>query len=190
MPRPLAFNPSDALERATEVFWRQGFEATSLDDLTLAMGINRPSLYNTFGDKRSLYLQSLKHYRERHGAAMVRELSGAESVRAGFQRVFTAMAQAERACWGCLVVNAATELASELQEVRDFVNSAATENERAFAESIRSGQERGEVSAAKNPEALAKLLYNGMIAIRVRARGGAPEAELLENVELTLSLLD
>ena len=89
-----------------------------------------------------------------------------------------------------LVVNAATELAFEREEVRDFVAVAASENEKTFAEAVRCGQDRGEISQDKDPEKLAKLLYNGMLAIRVRARGGASEEGLQENVELTLSLLD
>jgi len=190
VPRPLAFNPDDALERAVELFWQHGFEATSLDDLTKAMGINRPSLYNTFGDKRTLYLQALQHYRNRHGAAMVQGLQTSDGVRVGLRRLFEAMVYTERACWGCLVVNATTELAHERKEVRDFVTQAASENEKTFAEAVRTGQERGEISQDKDPEKLAKLLYNGMLAIRVRARGGASEAELQENVDLTLSLID
>lgn len=190
MPRPLAFDPAEALDRATEVFWRQGFEATSLDDLTKAMGINRPSLYNSFGDKQNLYMQSLAHYRERHGAAMAQSLSGAKTVRSGFRQMFEAMVQGDRACWGCLVVNAATELGQDSSNVQDFVSAAIENTEHLFAEAVRLGQERGEITADKDPEALAKRLYNGMLALRVRARSGASTEELQKNVELTLGLLE
>lgn len=190
MPRPLAFDPTEALAKATNVFWRQGYEATSLDDLTKAMGINRPSLYNTFGDKCSLYLAALRNYRERNGGLLEEMLERAESVRASLRSVFTLMATTEAAERGCMVVNAAIELAPVLPEVQQLVGEAARVNERVFAEAIRRGQTSGEIDGDKDPEALAKLLYNGMVALRVRARGGAGEEELLENAELTLSLLD
>ena len=89
-----------------------------------------------------------------------------------------------------LVVNAATELGEQHEDIRDFACRAAQQNEHIFADVIRTGQERGELSKYKSPESLAKLLYNGMIAIRVRARSGASQEELQENVELTLGLLE
>lgn len=189
MPRPLAFDPAEALERATDVFWKQGFEATSLDDLTAAMRINRPSLYNRFGDKHSLYMQALKHYAERHGRAVMQGLEQSKTVRAGFEQLFEAVTCTESACWGCLLVNAATERAQAHPDVQRFVNLAAEENERVFAEALRSGQRRGEINRSKDPEALAKLLYNGVLALRVRARSGASQEALRENAALILKLL-
>src|SRR5271157_5714 len=62
--RPRAFEPDAALARAMDVFWREGFAATSLDELSAATGLNRPSLYGAFGDKRALYIQAYRHYRE------------------------------------------------------------------------------------------------------------------------------
>lgn len=190
MPRPLAFDPAEALEQATRVFWRQGYEATSLGDLTEAMGINRPSLYNHFGDKRALYMQALLTYFERNSKATRLELETSQDVRLTLRRIFESMVSDKNARWGCLVVNAATELGEEHQDIRDFACQSAQENEQMFAQVIRLGQERGEISQDKNAEALGKLLYNGMVAIRVRARSGASDEVLQENVELTLALLD
>ena len=190
MPRPLAFDPEQALQRATEVFWRQGYEATSLDDLTEAMGINRPSLYNSFGDKRSLYKQALLHYFERNSAAVKLELERSKDVRSSLRRVFGAMVSAKDARWGCLVVNAVTELGEAYEDIREFACKSARENEQMFASAVRLGQERGEIDKEKNAEVLGKLLYNGMVALRVRARGGASRKELQENVDITLALLD
>src|SRR5947209_6869980 len=63
--RPRAYEPEVALARALDVFWKEGFAATSLDDLSAATGMNRPSLYGAFGDKRELYIKSYQSYRDR-----------------------------------------------------------------------------------------------------------------------------
>src|ERR1041384_4755004 len=69
--RPRAYEPEVALARALDVFWKEGFAATSLDDLSAATGMNRPSLYGAFGDKRALYIKSYRSYRDEARAAMI-----------------------------------------------------------------------------------------------------------------------
>ena len=193
MARPLEFNRNKALEEAMTVFWRQGFEATTVDDLTGAMKIKRQSLYNAFGDKHSLYMEALKLYRILRGENMLACLTGNHSVKEGFERLFRSIideAVDDPECKGCMVVNAMTELAAADLEVGKVVEVAEAENEAVFAEAVRQAQARGEIDAAKDPQALAAFLYNTVIGLRVRARKQPNKTSLENIVEVTLAALD
>lgn len=189
MARPLEFDRNEALERAMTVFWRQGYTATTLDDLTAAMKIKRQSLYNSFGDKRSLYLESLRYYRTLQQRGLLACLDQ-PAVKEGFKTLFALIvteAVSDPDCKGCMVVNAMTELAAADPVVGDITGNAERENEAIFAEAVRRGQARGEIAPNKDPEALAAFLYNAVIGLRVRK----PDKTNLERVvKLTLAALD
>src|SRR5271154_7290423 len=85
--RPRAFEPETALTQALDVFWQDGFAATSLDDLSAATGLNRPSLYGAFGDKRALYLQAYRQYRKRANEALAPLFQARAPPRGGGQSV-------------------------------------------------------------------------------------------------------
>ncbi len=192
MARPLEFDRQKALEDAMTVFWRQGYEKASLDDLTAAMNIKRQSLYNSFGDKHSLYLEALKHYRALQGEGLLACLNQ-PSVREGFEKLFSLIvteAVTDPECKGCMVVNAMTELAAIDPAVSEITYNAERENEAVFAEVVRLGQANGEISLDKDPEALAAFLYNAVIGLRVRARTTPDKTNLKRVVNLTLAALD
>src|ERR1700760_2871770 len=88
--RPRAFEPETALARAMDVFWSDGFAATSLDDISAATGLNRPSLYGAFGDKRALYLQAYGQYRKRMNESFAPRFAAREPLRAKLRRILTA----------------------------------------------------------------------------------------------------
>lgn len=193
MARPLKFDRAEALHEAMTVFWRQGYEATTLDDLTEAMKIKRQSLYNSFGDKHSLYLEALQHYRDLRGQSMLACLSEKRSVKEGFRHLFSCIineAVDDPECKGCMVVNAMTELAAADLAVGKVVHHAEQANEAVFSEAVRRGQERGEIEPSKNPQALAAFLYNAVIGLRVRARENPDKATFESIMEVTLAALD
>ena len=193
MGRPPTFERDDVLDKAMHVFWAQGYEATSVDDLVKATGLVRQSLYNTFGNKHDFYLQALAHYQEFLGARMLGALKHAPSVKEGFRRLFELViedAVSDTTRRGCMMVNAATELASRDPAVCKLTAEAEAAKERFFAELIRNAQARGEVGGSKDPEALAKFLYNTVLGLRVRATRRPTRAELEPIVETALSLLD
>src|SRR6187402_999199 len=88
--RPRAYDPKTALGRAADVFWKAGYAATSLDDLAAATGMNRPSLYAAFGDKRELYLKTLDLYRRRNRDLIVQALAGEPPLRELLARLYAA----------------------------------------------------------------------------------------------------
>ena len=193
MARPQTFEEREVLDKAMQVFWAKGYEATSVGDLLRATGLARQSMYNSFGNKHAFYLSALGHYQERLGARMLGTMKGAPNVKEAFRRLFdqvVADAISEETRPGCMMVNAATELAARDPEVCRLTKEAEAAKERAFAELIREAQARGEVSRGKDPETLAKVLYNAVLGLRVRSTRRPSREELEPIVEATLSLLD
>jgi TetR/AcrR family transcriptional regulator, transcriptional repressor for nem operon len=174
------------------VFWQQGYEATSVDDLLKATGLARQSLYNTFGDKKELFITALEHYRKQQGSRMLELLTNAPSVKVGFARLFQHVIEeslGDKRCKGCLMVNTATELAPHDPTIRALVDAAEAHKEEVFTKALERAQATGELKPHHDPKALAQFLYNAILGLRVRARH-KPKRETLEHVaQLTLSLL-
>ena len=193
MARPPTFEREDVLDKAMQVFWAQGYEATSVDDLVKATGLVRQSIYNTFGNKHDFYLEALEHYQAFLGARMLGALKHTPSVKEGFRRLFELViedAVSDTTRRGCMMVNAATELASRDPAVCKLTTEAEAAKERVLAKLIREAQARGEVDVLKDPDALAKFLYNTVLGLRVRATRRPTRIELEPIVEASLSLLD
>src|SRR5256714_13307197 len=122
MARHKEFDQDEALHKAMEVFWSRGYEAASINDLVRHMGINRQSLYDTFGDKHSLYLQALDRYREVEGRKMFELLERPGPVKRALRQLFggvveCALGGGERR--GCFVGNATSELAGRCRETAE-----------------------------------------------------------------------
>ena len=192
MARPRKFDRDEALDKAMLVFWQKGYEATFLDDLTQAMGINRPSLYNAFGDKHALYMEALERYRALYGGKMLRALESAPTLKAGFERIFVNFIEeaTERCCRGCMIVNSTVEGCVISEEVAAFVAETDRASKRAFAAAIESAQQEGELSSKEDPEALATYLYSAIQGLQVRAKAGEDRESLEAIARLALSVLD
>ena len=148
MPWEKQFDVDQALAKAMQAFWARGYEATSMQDLVTCMGLNRGSLYATFGDKRSLFIQALRHYRTVHLHDWVAALSRAHGPRdtiiAAFdQAIATVVEGGSRD--GCLLVNTALELSPHDEEVSEFVSACLIEMEAFFRNTIEHGQAAGEI---------------------------------------------
>jgi len=125
MPRPRTFDREDVLDRALETFWCQGYEATSMQDLVDAMGINRASLYNAFGSKHELFMEVLKHYEMQRLRRVIDTLRQASSAKEAIRDVFERAA--DEACTsdqrGCLLTNTATEMCARDAECAEQVQA-------------------------------------------------------------------
>ena len=147
MARSKEFNEERALAAAVDVFWRQGYENTSLEALMREMGIARQSLYDTFGDKRALYLKAMAFYRERTNSSLRETLASAPTVKEGFTRILLGLVaeSREQHARGCLLLSANMERAVDDEEIARFLGDNQAEVESIFAEALRRGQRGGEL---------------------------------------------
>ncbi|MBK1698146.1 TetR/AcrR family transcriptional regulator [Rhodovibrio salinarum] len=134
--RPRSFDKEAALAAALDVFWRQGYEATSLDDLTQAMGLSRSSFYCCFGAKHACLLAALRAYTDRSVTDLTTVARSAETPRAAVQAMIRSMVDTQDGCRGCLLVNCITELAGNDPEVQAVVQQHLTRIEGLIAQNL------------------------------------------------------
>jgi TetR/AcrR family transcriptional repressor of nem operon len=191
MARPREFDETAVLEAAMNCFWARGFEQTSVRDLAERMGITGASLYNAFGDKRSLYRKAFVHYLEqtvRDRVARLEKLPPALAIRTFFDEIIERSIDDEQRR-GCMLVNAALELAPYDPEVRQLVSEEMTFIEAFFRRCTASGQQAGSIGGTRTPDDVGKLLLSVLLGIRVLARTD-PRREVLEGAASTaLALL-
>jgi TetR/AcrR family transcriptional repressor of nem operon len=184
MPWQKSFNVEDTLERAMHTFWVRGYEATSVQDLVGCTGINRGSLYATYGGKRELFLAALRHYdetiRRRFTSRLERRFGPREAIRRQFQAAVDSVVVQKRN-WGCFITNTALELAAHDTTVAAIVANAQTEMEEFFARSIAKGQAAGEISAGISPHKTAQGLLASYLGLRVLSRS-RPDHVLLQTI--------
>lgn len=183
--RPRAYDPDQALAQATAAFWDAGYSATSLDDLSAATGMNRPSLYGAFGDKRALYLKALEGYRAMAQAAMAKSLPYEGTLRKAlgqlYDRAISLYLSGEQGARGCLLTSTAATEAVLDPDIRRAARAALEEIDAAFEARIRHGRDRGELSRSADPAMLGKLASAILHTLSIRARTGAPRA-MLESI--------
>jgi AcrR family transcriptional regulator len=180
--RPRAYQPEIALGKALDLFRKDGFAATSLDDLSAATGMNRPSLYGAFGDKRELYLKSYARYRADARASMVDIFKGELPIRKRLERIYAAALDiylsGEAGPRGCFTVMTATSEAMSDPDIRAMVLEGFSEFDKAFAGCFRIAKEKGELSSSADPIVLAQLASATIHTIAIRARARVPRKEL------------
>ena len=191
MARTKAFDPTRALNRALETFWQHGYEATSMEMLLNATGLSRSSLYNTFGDKQTLYSTALSQYFEQASAENEQMASNHNTVIAALQARFDALIFSvyEGGRRGCFIVNTAVELAPHNATIGETVRTAFDGSTQGFHDMLQSGVERGEFSAELNPQSMARFLFNTYCGLQVQAKAGQPEAVLRDVANTTLAFL-
>ncbi|QIP07691.1 TetR/AcrR family transcriptional regulator [Bradyrhizobium symbiodeficiens] len=180
--RPRAYQPDIALGKALDLFRTQGFASTSLDDLSEATGMNRPSLYGAFGDKRELYIKSYQRYREEARAAMVEIFRQEMPVRQRLERIFASALNiylsGDSGPRGCFtVVTAASEAVGD-PEIRAMVLDGLTELDKAFTNCFRRAKEKGELPESAEPAVLAQIASATIHTIAIRSRARVPRKEL------------
>jgi AcrR family transcriptional regulator len=180
--RPRAYQPDIALGKALDLFRKDGFAATSLDDLSAATGMNRPSLYGAFGDKRELYIKSYGRYRADARAAMVDIFRDELPLRERLQRIYAVALDiylsGEAGPRGCFTVMTAASEAVADPDIRAMVLEGFSELDKAFATCFRLGKEKGELPASADPLVLAQLASATIHTIAIRARARVPRKEL------------
>jgi AcrR family transcriptional regulator len=176
--RPRAYQPEIALGKALDLFRKNGFAATSLDDLSAATGMNRPSLYGAFGDKRELYAR----YRADARAAMIDIFREELPIRKRLERIYAVALDiylsGDEGPRGCFTVMTAASEAVSDPDIRAMVLEGFSELDKAFAACFRLAKEKGELPASADPVVLAQLASSTIHTIAIRARARVPRNDL------------
>lgn len=190
--RPRSFDERDVLERATQVFWSQGFEATSVADLEAATGLGRQSLYNAFGGKRALYQACLGHYEQTRAAGFGDCLAAAPDPLGAVQAVVRSWAPSARpaTCRGCLFLNAVSEFGGRDPALLATVSRVLESQQRALADCLRAAQEAGQIAPDTDPTALARRLQATGQGLQLMSRLDPDPAVFDDIVRDTLASLD
>ncbi len=180
--RPRAYEPDVALGKALDLFRKGGFAATSLDDLSAATGMNRPSLYGAFGDKRELYIKSYQRYRDDARAATADIFREQLPIRKRLERIYAVALDiylsGEEGPKGCFTVLTAASDAVHDPAIRAMVVEALSELDKAFAICFRLAKETGELPDDADPVVLAQLASATIHTLAIRARAHVPRKEL------------
>ena len=188
--RPRSFDPDTALDRALRVFWEKGYEGTSLSDLTGAMGINRPSLYATFGDKEALFRKALDRYRD-GPAAYVWKAMQEPTARAAIKKLLygtVATLSDPRNPKGCLLVQGALACGDESKPVRRELAKRRAVGEAGVVMRLKRAQEEGELERDVNPADLARFYVAVVRGLGVQATSGATREEMMGVAEVALKV--
>ncbi len=184
MARPREFDEATALDAAMACFWRGGYEATSMRELTKSMGISGPSLYNAFGDKRAIFTAALERYLDQSPRARIKRLEASrppkDAIRQFIEEIIErSLSDPERR--GCLLINSALEVAPHDRELGALIADCLAEIEAFFRRSIKAAQKQGAVRSDLVAKDVARLLLGVLLGIRVLART-RPDRALLEGV--------
>jgi AcrR family transcriptional regulator len=191
--RPRAFDRDEALRRAMNVFWARGYEGATVGDLATAMGINKPSLYGTFGGKEALFREAIALYDEVEGEAIQRALDEEPTARAAIEAVLRTNAKAY-ACpekpHGCMIVLSALLGTPENEQVRRFLTETRKAGEEALRHRVARGMAEGDVRAGADAQAIAAFYTTVLQGLSVQACDGAAPAELKAIVDCAMVAWD
>ncbi|MCR9214150.1 MAG: TetR/AcrR family transcriptional regulator [Proteobacteria bacterium] len=192
MPRTKCFNREEALEKAIGAFWAKGYEATSVQDLVDCMGINRGSLYDTFGDKHKLFLEALDRYGQGSQLRIetLRQPGDPREILTKFMYVFMQKQVADPARRGCFMTNSAVELSSRDDECAERIKIFFEDMEDGFRDLIARGQKEGVFKSKRDSASLASFFIGVMQGIRVVGKVTPEEEVLRPMVDVALTVLD
>ncbi|MBH5319654.1 TetR/AcrR family transcriptional regulator [Paenibacillus sp. GSMTC-2017] len=192
MGRNREFDEEKVLDTAMQLFWEKGYEATSLSDLTSKMGIQKPSIYATFGDKKELFEAALRKYTMSRASLVRTRLQNNPSVKEAFRDFFEGVVAEESIgsiSRGCFCINTMVELAPHDEKFEILTREHQMYLSVIFQEAIERGIQSGELSSDINPKALSQALIVSLIGLTVMLKS-RPERSFVDNtLAVTLSLL-
>ena len=191
MSRSKEFDEGTVLLKAMVLFWRNGYEKTSMQDLVDDMNIHRRSIYDTFGDKKSLFLRALQLFEESTERRMKQTIKPIQSVKSSIRELFEMIVfpKDERPP-GCLIVNTAIEMTSHEPEIAARINKSFLKTEELILELLVQGQMSGEISDQLEVEKVASSIHNSLIGLRVLAKTTDDKEKLQNIMDTTLAILD
>ncbi|MGP7816546.1 TetR/AcrR family transcriptional regulator [Niallia sp. 01092] len=191
MARNKEFDENEVLRKAMELFWIQGYEKTSMQDLVKYMGIHRRSLYDTFGDKHTLFIKALDHYNEIIRTRIENEVNQLESVKDAIRQLFEmVIVRDKQQLIGCLTVNTAVELSLHDDQAAEKVVESFSKTELLLNNLVLSGQKSGEISRHHDAKKISEFLHNSLVGLRVMTKTTDDIEKLNNIIDITLSVLD
>lgn len=191
MGRPYEFDRQETLSKAMEVFWEKGYKATSIQDLVDRMGIKRGSIYNTFGDKHSLFIEAVKYYAEEVTSKTIKVLesdgSPIENIRLFFETIVNT--PPNRKTRGCLISNTVVELAPHDEKVADTVRIILERIQTTFLNCLDRAVELGELPKDTDTKALSHFLATSTHGLIVTGKSARNPKEVKDVVDVILSTL-
>ncbi|WP_435205486.1 TetR/AcrR family transcriptional regulator [Micromonospora sp. bgisy143] len=187
--RPRGFDVDEALERALEVFWRQGYEGASMSDLTAAMGINKPSLYAAFGSKEELFRKAVARYADQdmgYARHAIAQTTAYEVVATLLRENVLAVTRPDRPA-GCLSIQGGTACSSVNAPVAEFLAASRLAGERALADRFARAVAEGDLPADADPAALARFVMSVTEGQAIHAAAGVPREQLRQTAEIALT---
>ena len=193
MARKKSFNKDDVLERAMNLFWKQGFHATSMQDIVQKVGLSRSSLYESFGSKQGLFDQALGNYCRTNREGVKALLSNEKSVKTGIRNLLESsihctISDADKK--GCFVVNSTTELVPGDDEMLKALSKNRASFEKVFFEFLQKGQATGEIPPNKDIKTLSGLIYTVFSGLNVIAKLEKSPKKLMAQIDQIVGLLD
>ncbi len=192
--RPRAFDRDAALTQATHLFWAKGFDATSMSDLTAAMGIGSPSLYAAFGSKEALYVETLGHYRTMYEGLVWSGFFSAQTARKAVAALLMDSAATLAGCIenapnGCMVALASVG-AGKHGELEDLLRSMRAVTFERVKTRLNRAVEEGELPAGANVEGLSRFVQTVQNGMSILARDGATSVELKDAADIAMQAWD
>jgi len=192
MARTREFDEVEVLDKAMELFWTKGYNATSANDLVKGLGLSRSSIYSTFKDKRTLFIKSLDRYRKRNVDQMLNMVRQSDDIPKTIEDIFKLVVGQDitaKIPKGCLMVNTGVELAPHDNEIAKIVGENGKNIEATFQVAIEKGQKLGQIPKTHNAESLARFIHNNISGLRVAAKSNTEKKALDDIVKICLSVL-
>lgn len=192
MARPKDFDQDEVLAKAASLFWNKGYNGTSMQELVDHLGISRSSLYDTYGDKHSLYLKALEYYQQVSGNQMCGLVNQAGSAKEAIKKLLEYMitqmlGDAEHK--GCFMVNAEVEVANHDAEVKDIICRNEQQLADIFFNLVQKGQQNGEITQKQDTRALTYFILNSIKGMRVSAKSTTDRHYFDDIIQTTLQAL-
>lgn len=190
MPGTKSFDDTQTLSKAMELFWRKGYQSTSVQDLVDHLGINRVNLYGTYGGKKNLFMEAFKNYREITKTSYYELLYAQPNVLAGFRKLFEHVVRENTDRRGCFLVNVTVELVPEDKDLKEMLRDNQMQFEKLFFDYLKSGEVMGEISRGKDLKAFANLLFTLYNGVQVISKIESAPSRQLAAVEVVLQFLE
>jgi TetR/AcrR family transcriptional regulator, transcriptional repressor for nem operon len=192
MARTKEFDTGEALDKAIHLFWDKGYNGCSMQDVVDGLGLSRSSIYETFGDKRQLFLEALKKYQREGIESLELAVNAAPDIRQAIRMLFESAIPeklSDPLQKGCFLINSVIELAAQDPEIAAIVDANRRDTEDILAKAIRKGQRNGQISTTLEARAVARFFYTNLSGIRVTAKTGADRKTLEDIIKVALSVL-